>query len=263
MESGVKAMESSDDAKFRKLKKFNLAMGFLHLIQGGLMLALSSSYSLPIQTSFLKFDELTGQFYHVTDTIIKVPLGPMVAMFLFVSAVAHFSLSTYAYPWYVRNLKKGINYARWYEYAISSSIMIVVIAALCGIYELSSILLIFALNATMNLFGLMMELHNQTTQKTNWTSYVFGCFAGIVPWIVIGTYFFGSVMLAGDDFPKFVIGIFFSLAVFFNIFALNMVLQYRKKGRWADYLFGERVYIILSLTAKSALAWQVFAGTLR
>jgi hypothetical protein len=41
-----------------------------------------------------------------------------------------------------------------------------------------------------------------------------------------------------------------------------MVLQYRRKGRWADYLYGEAVYILLSLVAKSLLAWQVFAGTL-
>ncbi len=53
-----------------------------------------------------------------------------------------------------------------------------------------------------------------------------------------------------------------SLFVFFNVFALNQWLQYRAKGRWQDYLFGEKVYIVLSLTAKSALAWQIFAGTL-
>jgi len=40
-------------------------------------------------------------------------------------------------------------------------------------------------------------------------------------------------------------------------------LQYKKVGKWQDYLYGERVYIILSLVAKSLLAWQVFAGTLR
>jgi hypothetical protein len=45
-------------------------------------------------------------------------------------------------------------------------------------------------------------------------------------------------------------------------FALNQWLQYRAVGRWRDYLFAERLYILLSLTAKSALAWQVFAGTL-
>ena len=54
-----------------------------------------------------------------------------------------------------------------------------------------------------------------------------------------------------------------TLFVFFFSFALNMVLQYKKVGPWRDYLFGERVYILLSLIAKSALAWQVFAGTLR
>jgi len=34
-------------------------------------------------------------------------------------------------------------------------------------------------------------------------------------------------------------------------------------GKWKDYLYGERMYIILSLVAKTALAWQVFVGTLR
>jgi len=256
--------DKSEETKFAKLKRFNIAMGFLHLVQGALMLVLANASTLPVQTTFLGFDPAQGGLYKVTDTIINLRLGPMVAMFLLVSMTAHFAVSSpWGYRWYVRNLKKGINYARWYEYAVSSSIMVVVIAMLCGIYELSSLILIFALNATMNLFGLMMELHNQTTQKTNWTSYIFGCFAGLVAWIVLGIYFFGSVLLAGKDFPLFVIFIFVSLAAFFNVFAINMLMQYRAKGRWKDYLFGERVYIILSLTAKTALAWQVFAGTLQ
>ncbi len=50
--------------------------------------------------------------------------------------------------------------------------------------------------------------------------------------------------------------------MFFNIFALNMILQYKKVGRWKDYLYGEKVYIIMSLTAKALLAWQVFASVL-
>jgi hypothetical protein len=251
-------VEATDEVKFGRLKRFNLVMGFLHLIQGGLILWLSNKYSVPVRETLLD-----QNFTTVTNTIINLRLGPMIAMFLFVSAIAHFSVSTYAYDWYVRNLKRGINYARWYEYAISSSIMIVVIAALCGIYELSSLILIFALNATMNLFGLMMELHNQTTKKTNWMAFIFGSFAGLICWIVLGLYFFGALLGASSSVPTFLYFIFVSLAIFFNIFAINMVLQYRGKGRWKDYLFGERVYIILSLTAKSALAWQVFAGTLR
>ena len=54
-----------------------------------------------------------------------------------------------------------------------------------------------------------------------------------------------------------------TIFVFFNIFAINMVLQYKKVGPWKNYLFGERIYIVLSLLAKTALAWQIFVGTLR
>jgi hypothetical protein len=41
-----------------------------------------------------------------------------------------------------------------------------------------------------------------------------------------------------------------------------MVLQYKKIGKWKEYLYGERVYIILSLTAKTVLAWIIWSGTL-
>ena len=57
-------------------------------------------------------------------------------------------------------------------------------------------------------------------------------------------------------------GIFVSIFVFFNCFAINQWLQYRARGAWHDYLHGERVYIALSLIAKSLLASQIFANVL-
>lgn len=48
-----------------------------------------------------------------------------------------------------------------------------------------------------------------------------------------------------------------------NSFAVNIVLQYRKVGPWREYRFGEAMYLLLSLTARSAVAWQIFAGTLQ
>jgi hypothetical protein len=41
-----------------------------------------------------------------------------------------------------------------------------------------------------------------------------------------------------------------------------MVLQYKGVGKWKDYLYGERVYQLLSLISKTFLAWFVFAGVL-
>jgi hypothetical protein len=182
----------------------------------------------------------------------------MVALFLFISAIAHFLLATVLYKWYVNKLKNHMNPARWYEYSISASLMIFIIAMLTTIYDIGTLMALFTLTAVMNLMGLMMEVHNQTTEKTSWLSYIIGCIAGFVPWVAIFI-----PLIAAESVPDFVVYIFISIAVFFNLFAINMILQYKKIWKWQDYLYGEKMYIVLSLVAKSALAWQVFAGTLR
>jgi len=250
--------------EFRKLRLYNLFMGFFHLIQGVLMLILSNAFSLPLSTSYLKFDIATRTLNSNPAQIGLLQIGPIVAAFLLISALAHFiTILPGVFPWYSRNLEHKINYIRWWEYAFSSSLMIVVIAMLCGMYDLPSLIMIFALNALMNFWGLAMEIHNQTTAKTNWTTFLFGCLSGIVPWIALSMYFFGALGSANTSIPTFVYFILGSIFVFFNIFAVNMVLQYKKVGPWKDYLYGERVYILLSLVAKTLLAWQIFAGTLR
>jgi hypothetical protein len=257
-----RAIPTTSERTYAGLRRFNAIMGTLHLLQGILMIVLSNDKTYPIYSNFLRFDQGSSTLVPDPKVFYELRFGPAVAAFLLISAVAHFALATFGYKWYVRNLKKGMNPVRFYEYALSSSLMIVLIGMLVGFWDLGGLILIFGINATMNLFGIMMELHNQTTQKTNWTSFIYGVFAGILPWIVIVWYFIGSVSGEGGDPPAFVYAIIPTLFVFFNIFAINMFLQYKKVGRWADYLFGERVYIILSLTAKTALAWQIFAGTL-
>ena len=253
---------TASEKTFRGLRRFNAVMGLLHLVQGVLMIVLSNDTTYPIYTNYLRFDLDTFSLTPDPKLAYELLFGPAVAAFLLLSAIAHFSLSTFGYGWYVKNLKKGMNPARFYEYALSSSLMIVLIGMLVGIWDLGTLIVMFGINAMMNFFGIMMELHNQTTEKTNWTSFIYGCIAGIIPWIVIVLYFLGAVNSAGAKPPAFVYAIIPTIFVFFNIFALNMFLQYKKVGRWKDYLFGERMYIVLSLVAKTALAWQIFAGTL-
>ena len=250
----------AEEKAYKGLPRFNLIMGLLHLLQGVFMIIVSNDTAYPIYTYSLTLDRDTFSVVPDQQLAYELPFGIAVAVFLLLSAVAHLSLSTCAYPWYVKNLKKGINPARFYEYALSSSWMIVLIALFVGFQDLGG--LIFGLNATMNLFGVLMELHNQTKKRTDWTSFIYGCIAGIVPRIVIVLYFLGSITSGEGEPPAFVCAIIPTIFVFFNIFAVNMLLQYKKVGRWQNYLFGERIYIVLSLTAKTVLAWLIFAGTL-
>ncbi len=226
------------------------------------MLVIASDFSLPFTASFLEFSTTTRSLEPVPRTLLDVPLAPLVAAFLIASAVAHIMMGGPWYRGYVNDLLRQRNSARWVEYSLSASLMIVVIAMLSGIYDIVALIGLFAINAAMILFGWLMEVTNVRGTRVSWLPFWFGVFAATIPWIGIAIYLFGSGS-QGPGPPGFVYGIFASLFVFFNVFGINQFLQYRMIGRWTDYLYGERAYIWLSLGAKSALAWQVFAGTLR
>jgi apolipoprotein N-acyltransferase len=133
--------------------------------------------------------------------------------------------------------------------------MIVLISQITGISDIAALLAIFGINACMILFGALQEKY-EDPGKPSWLPFWFGSFAGIIPWIAIAIYVWAPGLTVSP--PGFVYGIIVSLFIFFSCFAGNMILQYKKIGPWRNYLYGEKVYIILSLTAKALLAWQVF-----
>ncbi len=241
-----------------RLRRFNLVMAVVHAAQAAAMLVLANDFALPVTTNFLNGPPGRGPGQFTEQLALR--LGPAVATFLLISAVFHLIVaSRWGFPRYVSELRRQQNRFRWVEYSLSASLMIVIIAMLTGISDAVALLALFGVNASMIFFGWLMETTNDLEEATvSWTPFVFGCVAGAVPWIGILIYLLGP----GGGVPGFVYGIFVSLFVFFNCFALNQWLQYRRVGRWRDYLFGERVYVWLSLTAKSALAWQVFANVL-
>ncbi|MDX1286123.1 MAG: heliorhodopsin HeR [Draconibacterium sp.] len=256
------------EINFKSLRKFNLIMGVLHFLQATAMLMFAlfidkiAEFKLPVFSNFLTFDATKMTLVTDNQQMFLVPFGICVSSFLFLSAIFHFIIAApKANDVYNRSLEKGMNPFRWYEYALSSSVMIVLIALLFGVYDIGLLIAIFALNATMNLFGLLMEKINQYTPKTSWSSFWFGSFAGLVTWIIIFMFAFGNSNL--DQVPWFVYAIFGSYFVFFNLFPINMILQYKKVGKWADYIYGERGYIILSMCAKTVLAWLVFSGVMQ
>jgi len=252
----------------RSLHRWNASLAAVHAVQGAIILALSFAkdpvVTAPVVSSYLTFDTATQSLVPAQRPVFDLPIGPAVALFFLMSAIAHATVAFPARRWYEARLARGMNPARWVEYALSSSVMIVVIAELSGIQEVGTLIAIFGVNAAMNLFGWSMELANEGRAKVQWSHYLFGCVAGIVPWIVIFVALSTAATAPGAaPIPGFVIAIFVSLFISFNVFALNMILQYRRTGRWSDGLYGERVYMLLSLFAKTILAWQVFFGTLR
>ncbi len=245
-----------------KLQNLNRWAGVTHLIQGFvLFFILNTETTIPVITRF--FDETPDGILPVSETLFEFPIALIAPIFLWLSAFAHLFISS---PYYVRryeqNIQKGINPARWWEYAVSSSLMLVVLLMLGGLIELSSVIFIFTLNFIMNLMGLVMEKYNQLTDKTSWLPFNIGVLAGIVPWILGGLYFWVSTSNISDAIPVYARFGFLLTFIFFNSFAINMWLQYKKIGKWKDYAYGEKSYIVLSLVSKSALGWVIVLGTL-
>ncbi|MCX6010934.1 MAG: heliorhodopsin HeR [Chloroflexi bacterium] len=246
-------IDQSIERRLDRLRIWNIAVGLILAVQAVLMAVLTNNFSLPVTATFM-----TGQPGSAAELhhLFNIATGWGVFTFLAISAGALLIIaSPLVFPWYKRNLLQNRNYGRWIEYFFSSSIMIVLIAQITGISDIAALLAIFGINACMILFGALQEKY-ENPGKPSWLPFWFGSFAGAIPWIAIAIYVWAPGLNVSP--PGFVYGIIASLFVFFNCFAINMVLQYKKVGPWRDYLFGEKVYILLSLTAKALLAWQVF-----
>jgi len=239
------------------LRRWNIGLGFVHAVQAVAILALATAFALPVTATFMAGPPGTAAGAPTTLFDISVAWG--VALFLLLSAAFHWLVAAPGvFERYTGGLAAEHNYFRWAEYSLSSSVMIVLIAMLTGISDIAALIAIFAVNAAMIFFGAVQERYERPGGSL-WPFWL-GCVVGIAPWLAVGVYLWSPGSTAEP--PAFVYAIFVSLFVFFDIFALNMWLQYRRIGRWTSYVFGERAYFVLSLVAKSALAWQVFAGTL-
>jgi hypothetical protein len=188
------------EKRFKRLRIYNIVMGLFHLAQGAAMVAFAEAYAVPVTAQWMNTRPGPGIFSQ-PQLYFEYDLGLGVALFLFLSAAAHFIIAGPAYGKYVEGLKQNHNYFRWIEYSLSSSLMVVLISSLVGITDIAALIAIFGVNASMILFGWLMEKYEQPG-KPDWTAFIFGCVAGIFPWIAIADYLWGPG--ASDLTPSFV-----------------------------------------------------------
>ena len=261
-------------ARANQLFNWNRILVLLHGIQAIIIVAISPTDALVrFEGTYPVSKIVNGQFAGLEsakELLFSFPLAYLVAAFFGLSALAHFLVAFPLRKRYEGWLAQQFNPMRWAEYALSSTLMILGIASLSFVTDAGALIAIAVCNASMNLFGWSMEEANIGRKNVQWSHYIFGCIAGIAPWLALFTSV--GLSLANwptgvgpngrslEEFKPVLIAIYVSLFISFNIFAVNMVLQRLKVGRWADYLHGERSYMILSLVAKTLLAWQVWTG---
>lgn len=186
--------------------------------------------------------------------------------------VSLFSKPKNVFDYYTNVIALGINPLRWIEYAISSSLMIVAIAALSGVSNVFILVfLAVPLNvALMIIGGNYFEQDNigyqrplvkpSRLRKVRWKFFFWGVLFFLAQWAVIFSYFFAAVT-STSQVPVFVYLVVFVMFSLFSLFAVNPVLHYLGAFSWiSDFVNYELVFIALSFIAKLALDWILIIG---
>ena len=238
------------------LRRWNLGLSVLHAAQAALILVMASDFAITVTTTYPQGPP--GTRLTTPEGLFDVPIGAAIAVFLLLAAFDHFATATFARGTYERDLLRGINRFRWVEYAVSATLMVLLIASYSGITDITAVAAIAGANIAMILFGWLQERMNPPARtSTTMLPFWFGTLAGLAPWVAIGVNVLGA-----EEVPSFVYGIVVAELLFFFSFGLNQWLQYRGVGRWKSYAYGEKAYLVLSLAAKSVLAWQIYGGSL-
>ena len=242
--------------RLKGLRAWNLALTALHLAQAAAVAVLAGDFAITVTSSFPAGPP--GSAVPAPDPLFDVRIGWAVALFLGLAALDHLVTATVARGTYETDLRRGINRFRWVEYSVSATLMVVLIGFYSGITGINAVIGVAGANVGMILFGWVQELMNPPGRsRTTMLPFWFGTLVGLAPWVAITVNILGSATV-----PGFVYGIVVVQALLFFSFGLNQWLQYRGVGRWTDYAYGEKVYLVLSLVAKSLLAWQIFGGSL-
>jgi hypothetical protein len=244
--------------KLANVRTWNISLTVLHLAQAVAMLLLTNDFAIKVLNS--SPDGPPGTQGLVTTTLFEVRIGWVIAAFLALAGLDHLITSTFARRTYEADLKNGINRFRWAEYSVSASLMVAVISMYWGILTLSALIAVVGANIAMILFGWLQEKMNPPGRtSTTMMPFWFGTLAGIAPWLAMVA---NISQIPLGEAPDGLFLIMLVQAIFFFCFGLNQWLQYRGVGKWTSYMFGEKTYLILSLGAKSLLAWQIFAVSL-
>jgi len=242
--------------RLKGLRRWNLGLTLLHLAQAVLIVLLAGDFAITVTSSFPEGPPGVAQ--PAPEGLFDVPIGWAVAVFLGLAALDHLITATVAKRVYENDLRRGINRFRWVEYSFSATLMVILISFYSGITGINAVVAVAGANVGMILFGWIQELMNPPgRERTTMLPFWFGTLVGLAPWIAILINIVGS-----ETVPGFVYGIVFAQFAFFMSFGVNQWLQYRGVGRWTDYAYGEKAYLVLSLVAKSVLAWQIFGGSL-
>jgi hypothetical protein len=247
------------------LKAWNLWLTGLYSAQAVFVWLLFSAHLFPVYTNYVTPDQVSSELTGTSvlglasRQLFELNIVHVIVALFLVGALAHLLMGTAGRLRYEAGLKKAINGIRWLQYGISSSLILVTVAILAGVAELSVLVMIFVLNLAVHLVGWLLESRRKSTTKNGWLMVVAGS-VGIVPWLAVGFSMWATTVFGSGSVPGFVYWLYATMLAISLGCAVLTYLQLKGAGRWSDYIFAERTYMVIGVVASTLLALQVFMG---
>jgi hypothetical protein len=200
-----------------------------------------------------------AKLIQVTSSSGNLIISLIVAFTVFTAAI-HL-IYFFAKNFYSKMIADQNNWVRWLEYAISATIMLVIIAISSGVKDFDVILLFIFASVSIMLLGDTVEKSIKKGSKG-------AISATVSAWLMLAGVFtvllrsFGSTVASADGrVPGFVIGIVVITLMFFSSFGGVQIAQmshfFEKRGGYSSV---ELTYIVLSFISKALLALLVVSG---
>lgn len=270
--------QSPSYKKMDPLQRYNLILGIIHLILAVFLFVYfrrlqNQNKENPVQG--INLDLFDHVFTIITDpdtneNVLKVisekvrnvkesDVTNLIVTFCAITAAAHFFYALNPGNVYLDAVNNGNNYFRFFEYAISATIMIVIIGLLSGTKSLNTIIL-FAISSVCIMFtGQIFEAEKDWRKR--WIPLIIGFVLLMGTFGVIIRNFRKRLQEAereGAEIPGWLYGVVFVLFGFYSIFGLVPVAQ--QLFPKYNYRKVETTYLSLSLLAKTSLVALVASG---
>jgi hypothetical protein len=249
------------------LQRWHMVTGIVLAVQGLLIALFSSSKAVPIVVHYPALDTLATEannqqvFGVAARALVDMPIAYLLSAGLLAMAVVYIASATIFRKQFESVLDRGVNTARWIAYGLGGALLLDAVYLLSGITDLLTLKLLAGAVIGACVAGLAVDLLGPNRPGLTRLLKVVAVVIGVLPWLAIAGILSATMMYDGTV-PSYMYGVYASGFILYAAIGLALAMRWQGKGRWANTLYSEKMFLILGLVTATVLAWQIFAGAL-
>lgn len=252
----------------KEYSKVHLVFSVVYLVQLVILVILGGKSWIPITTNYLAYDSLLssgGQVVHTAGTsrLFDLNIAWVLILMLCVSVISHILFATTYKNRYLAELKSGGQITNWVLYGVISSFVILVLALLSGVFDLSSLILIVSVNLFASAFGIISYSQTKGGKELHWFTQLNAIKASLLPWIIILIYIWGTFVYGGNSINAYVYWLYLSVIFMQGCYMYVLNKTNKKQGKFKEIFYSTKILFAILLVMQALVVWQVFLSALK